>query len=731
MTTGSSPCGAAAARQILQVGGRRRQNAVTVLLAVLVGAVALLALAAGPSLAGSEDPEPSVHTPWPAPGALVPAGEGELGAYLHTPAGVESVAITLGGEPAVDVRRGPPEPQRGTPVRVPVELSPGTHEVRVAFTDAEGRAASRTWEVTATGRSHRRLAGDERVGTAVAVASDAFPEPASAGAAVLARADDFADALTGAPLAAAVDGPLLLTGRDGLPDVTAAELGRVLHDGATVHLLGGPAALGEEVVRAVAALGFEPVRHAGADRVATAAEVAGVLPRTEEVLVASAADFPDALAASVPAARDGLPVLLTEPDGLPEATTRVLGDLKPSRATVIGGPAAVSDAALGQLAASVDEVERVAGPDRYATAVAVLEARYPDPSAVSLASGAAFPDALAGAPHAAAQGQPVLLTAPDELSAPTAEALRVHRPVRLDVYGGPAAIAESVVDAGVAAAEDGPGAPRSTGGWPASGATVSSLAPMRVDTDRRLDPTRSSLHVELSGFEVPGEVELAAEGAGLVFRPAESRLEPAPDTPHPLRLTAALVDVEGRRTHHVVELSYLRPDPHFATAPPVELLLPSRGVEMIGYHQANHHGAQQQIPRGTAIPTLTLASRGRETGSRTAADVVADPAEEVLAPATGTVVRGGTYLLYCAYTDEFVVIEPDARPGWEVKVLHVHGLGVEVGDRVEAGRTVIADGPRPLPFASQVDAHSNDRDWPHVHVEVVDPSVPTPPGRGC
>ena len=717
------------AGQTLRASGRRHQTFTVALVTVLVVAVTLLADL--PRHASAEDQPATVHTPWPAPGALVPAGEAELGAYLASATGVERVEITLGGEPTDEVRRGPTEPGLGTPVHVPVELSPGTHAVGVAFTDAEGRAASRTWEVTATARSPRRLAGDERVGTAVVIAADAFPEPASADAAVLARADDFADALTGAPLAAAVDGPLLLARRDGLPDATAAELERVLPDGATVHLLGGPAALGEEVADAVAALGFEPVRHAGADRIATAAEVARLLPPAEEALIASAAGFPDALAASVPAARDGLPVLLTAPDDLPESTTRVLGELGTSRATVIGGPAAVSDAVVGALAAGLDEVERLGGPDRYATAVAVLEARHPDASVVSLASGSTFPDALAGAPHAAARGQPLLLTAPDALSAPTAEALRAHRPERLDVYGGPAAVAASVVDAGISAAEDGSSAPRVTGGWPTAGTTVSSLPPMRLETDRPLSPRRSSLHVELAGVEVRGESVLDEDGTGLVFHPTGDHVEPAPDLAHPLRLTAALVDLDNRRSHHVVEVGYLRPDPHFSTAPPVELLLPSRGVEMIGYHEAFHHGAQQQHPRATATPTVTLPSRGRATGSRTAADVVADPAEEALAPATGRVVRAGTYRLYCAYPDAFVVIEPDARPGWEVKVLHVHGLRVEVGDRVVAGQTVIADGPRPLPFTSQVDRYSSARNWPHLHVEVVDPSVPTPPGSSC
>jgi hypothetical protein len=110
-----------------------------------------------------------------------------------------------------------------------------------------------------------------------------------------------------------------------------------------------------------------------------------------------------------------------------------------------------------------------------------------------------------------------------------------------------------------------------------------------------------------------------------------------------------------------------------------------------------------------------------------------DPALEIRAPVTGTVKRAGTYVLYCKYSDDFVVIDPDDRPGWEVKVLHIDGVRVSVGDRVDAGVTVLAPRPTPLPFRSQVDDDTAEPSWPQVHIEVVDPTVPNPPrpGSGC
>lgn len=168
----------------------------------------------------------------------------------------------------------------------------------------------------------------------------------------------------------------------------------------------------------------------------------------------------------------------------------------------------------------------------------------------------------------------------------------------------------------------------------------------------------------------------------------------------------------------------------FATVGGITLHHPSSRVELIGFHQSNHEGARQLDVLTTAVSPLVLETRGRLSGERSAADIVADPAAEIRSPVTGTVKRAGTYTLYCRYSDDFAVIEPDQHPGWEVKLLHINGVTVRAGDRVAAGQTVIAAGPTPLPFESQVDELTAAPSWPHVHLEVVDPSIPNQPNGG-
>lgn len=304
-----------------------------------------------------------------------------------------------------------------------------------------------------------RLAGVDRYATSVAIARASHgdrPEGERPAAAVLARGDAFADALAGAPLAHHLDAPVLLTRPDGLPDVVRDGLRDLLTPGATVHVLGGEVAVGPAVVADLRADGFEVVRHAGPTRYATAAAIADALPASDVAYVASGVEPADALAAAPVAARRGAPVLLTDPATLPAATADALRGV--AEAVVVGGPVAVSAEVADRLARD-HALTRVAGPDRFATAVAVAR-HAPEPaSGVSLASGRSWPDALAGAAHAAATGSVLLLSDTDRLTWPTAAELtrRASSPVR--VYGGPVAVAAVVEEDVHLARTSDPGAP--------------------------------------------------------------------------------------------------------------------------------------------------------------------------------------------------------------------------------------------------------------------------------
>lgn len=85
-----------------------------------------------------------------------------------------------------------------------------------------------------------RLAGDDRFATAALISRDAFPDGAAA--IFVATGLGFPDALSGAPAAALVPGPVLLTGTECIPDVVADEVLRLAAP--TTTILGGKTAIG-------------------------------------------------------------------------------------------------------------------------------------------------------------------------------------------------------------------------------------------------------------------------------------------------------------------------------------------------------------------------------------------------------------------------------------------------------------------------------------------------------
>jgi putative cell wall-binding protein len=94
--------------------------------------------------------------------------------------------------------------------------------------------ASATTAQAAAAKPVTRLAGGDRVATAIAISQNTFPAAGSAKAVVLTAAYAFPDALAGAPLAAAKDGPVLLTDPGLLTRATLTEIERVAPTGSTV-----------------------------------------------------------------------------------------------------------------------------------------------------------------------------------------------------------------------------------------------------------------------------------------------------------------------------------------------------------------------------------------------------------------------------------------------------------------------------------------------------------------
>ncbi|MGM0899202.1 MAG: cell wall-binding repeat-containing protein [Bacillota bacterium] len=166
----------------------------------------------------------------------------------------------------------------------------------------------------------KKLSGEDRYETAALLSAAVWD---SAETVVIATGEQFADALSGAPLAYQEEGPLLFTEKDLLNASTRAEIERL---GATnAIILGSAPVISDAQLEALALMGVETERIGGANRYETAALVAGRI-ESEGAVVADGMTFKDVSQASVFAAQNRYPILLSQGNRMPRETTAAMSD---------------------------------------------------------------------------------------------------------------------------------------------------------------------------------------------------------------------------------------------------------------------------------------------------------------------------------------------------------------------------------------------------------------------
>jgi hypothetical protein len=292
-----------------------------------------------------------------------------------------------------------------------------------------------------------RIYGTDAIGTAIAVSRQEFLTDGSASAVVLARSDFFSDALAGGPLAAAMNGPLLIT--PGASESTSldprveAEIQRVLPTGDTVYVLGGDLALSPDIDTTLEGLGYNVVREAGSDEYATAVDIAEQLGNPTTIFEATGLSFYDALSAVPATLEDHAAILLTDGSTQAPETAAYLAQFPGDTRYSIGGPLAASGAD--------PTATRVYGQDLYSTSIAVASRFFPDASIFGVATAADFPDALGGGVFMATDGRDgplVLVNQSAPLPVEISPYLTTLKQGTLGyVFGGPLAVGADVVAA--------------------------------------------------------------------------------------------------------------------------------------------------------------------------------------------------------------------------------------------------------------------------------------------
>lgn len=295
-----------------------------------------------------------------------------------------------------------------------------------------------------------QIGGDDAVQTAIALAQEAYP---AADAVVLARVDDYADALAGSTLAAALDAPILFTDTAALSDGVLAAIQGI---GATeVVILGGVAAVSQAVEDELVAAGLTARRVAGQNRFETALAVADQVvgtdqpPSTVYFVEGENADaargWPDAISIAASAAASGQPILPVNAAFVNPAIQERWDAWAAAGAEgiIVGGEAAVSPEAAAALAGEGDELARLAGDTRFTTSAAVYQYSISelnlDPAVRYVIPGGSFAEGLAAGAAAGDNGHPTVMVDSTDPA---------NSPVAFEVLGSALDVLESVVVVG-------------------------------------------------------------------------------------------------------------------------------------------------------------------------------------------------------------------------------------------------------------------------------------------
>jgi hypothetical protein len=198
----------------------------------------------------------------------------------------------------------------------------------------------------------------------------------------------------------------------------------------------------------------ETLRIQDRDRIGTALQIAlrdfrrldGTGPIADRIqakaaVLVSAYSYADALSGGPLAHAKDAPLLLTERNQLNTRVRAMLQTHLPTGATVylVGGTAVLSGAIATELTALGYVPQRLAGANRYATAVAVARTGLGSPAQIFVTTGNDFADGLTAGVVAARLNGAVLLTNAEQIPAELATYLADHPGSTVVAVGGPAA----------------------------------------------------------------------------------------------------------------------------------------------------------------------------------------------------------------------------------------------------------------------------------------------------
>lgn len=189
-------------------------------------------------------------------------------------------------------------------------------------------------------------------------------------------------------------------------------------------------------------------RIAGRNRQLTAVEVSKTLFKHADVVILTSSNkMVDSLAASPKGIAINAPTLFVEKDSIMDEVLQEIKRLNPSKIIIAGGEESISDDVAKQLQQLGIKQQRVAGADRFETAVKLgeeIRRNSSNKTDVILVNGYNSIDALTAGSLAAKLNIPILLTGSDQLNKTTEKALKNWNIQNVIIVGGKTQVSETI-----------------------------------------------------------------------------------------------------------------------------------------------------------------------------------------------------------------------------------------------------------------------------------------------
>lgn len=219
----------------------------------------------------------------------------------------------------------------------------------------------------------------------------------------------FTDSLTGSPLAALNNAPILLTRDNTLPEETLAELKRL--KAKEIVILGGELSVSKNIVNTLKQNGFNVSRIGGNNRYTQAELVANEIMKVEgknrDAFLTSGEVFSDALSISTVASGKRLPIYLTRGNRLDQSVLNAIPFVNSWK--IIGGKLSISKSVENEMKKAGAKVKRIEGQNRYEVNRNVLNYYGVPEKHLYVTSGEHYSDTLPASVLAAKEKSGILL----------------------------------------------------------------------------------------------------------------------------------------------------------------------------------------------------------------------------------------------------------------------------------------------------------------------------------